>query len=982
MDDNRPDSTRTVPDFASAWSSDAVTRSFSPTATGIPADLPFLFGPGERFGPYVIVRPIGKGGMGQVYEAEEIESGRRVAIKILSRGIGNDEERERFLQEGRLAASLSHPNTIYVFGTTEVQGFLVIAMELAPSGTLKDLVSPAEPMPTSRAVDVVLQVISGLEAAAAIGILHRDVKPSNCFVAADGRVIVGDFGLSIASAGHTGDRGSILGTPGFASPEQLRGDALDVRSDIYSVGATLFYMLAGRPPFEDQSTTGLLAKVSADAAPSLTDLRPEVPRRLSLVIAKCLAKEPAARFATYPALRAALEPFGSTQLAPAPLFRRLIAGWIDGYIIGQPAPLVAWWFALFPMSPSHPGHALTVSAVAVATAALYYGLLEGHWGAAIGKWLTGLRVADAHQVAPGIGRGIERALAFEVPSQIITLAIIWAVVRRIPDIDAGILRTAVGVVWFILLFSTARPSNGYLGLHDRLTRTRVVKRRERIEARDRVEPAVREEHVPFAVGRHVGPYALPAGVTLPVASPLVVAGFDDRLKRRVRVELYPPGAPPLSTSRRDLDRPGRARWLGGRRNGDECWDVYESIEGRPFDQVVAAPQRWSRVRHWLSDLAAELTAGLDDGTLPPLDPRCVSIGHDDRARLLESPQAGAAGDLASVQRFLYTIAVAALRGVPPEQATALAPDRPLPLPARTLLVSLQKGAFVSPSELSHGVTATLAVPAVLPRQRRAMQIGVSAAFPIVLTIVSLGGILALSRTKPARQDLIELQACLNAIEEGEKSLKKNHSSPEDERRMIDAQIYIAEHLAERVAEPGTWTQGVPNLSAHGGKERAQRAVAAHGVRTPDEVRRADATMAGLFVDEKASLARIATWTGLWTTAVAVAAGASIIPLLLAVLGAAITGSGFTFRPFGAALVNRRGQPISRIRALWRAAVTWSLIPATLILFKAKSDGSPSGRMLLIQSVLLAAMVAVAIWSIARPSRGLQDRLAGTWIVPR
>lgn len=982
MAGDRRDETRAEDDFAALWSSDGLTRSFAPTATGIPADLPFLFGPGERFGPYAIVRPIGKGGMGQVYEAEETESGRRVAIKILSRGIGNDEERERFLQEGRLAASLSHPNTIYVFGTTEVQGFLVIAMELAPSGTLKDLVNPAEPMPTSKAVDAVLQVISGLEAAAAIGILHRDVKPSNCFVAADGRVIVGDFGLSIASAGHGGDRGSILGTPGFASPEQLRGDALDVRSDIYSVGATLFYMLAGRPPFEDQSTTGLLAKVAAAAAPSLSDLRPEVPRRLSLIIARCLAKDSASRFATYSALRAALEPFGSAQVVPAPLFRRLIAGWIDGYIVGQPAPLVAWWFALFPMSPSHPGHALAVSAVSVTMAALYYGVLEGRWGAAIGKWLTGLRVADAHQVAPGVRRGIERALAFEVPSQIVTLAITWAVVRRVPDIDAGILRTAAGVLWFIVLFSTARPSNGYLGLHDRFTRTRVVKRRERIEARDRVEPSIREEHVPFDVGLHVGPYALPAGITLPVASPIVVAGFDDRLKRRVRVELFPPGAPPLSTSRRDLDRPARARWLGGRRNGDECWDVYESIEGRPLDQIVAAPQRWSRVRHWLSDLAAELAAGLENGTLPPLDPGCVSIGYDDRARVLESPQPSADADLASAQRFLYTVAVAALRGVPPAAAAGLAPDMPLPLAARTLLLSLRKAAFVSPAELARGVAGALAVPAVLPRQRRAMQVGISVVFPLFLTIVSLGGILALNRAKPTRQDLIELQACLDAIEEGEKSVKKNHASPEDERRMVDAQIYIAEHLAERVAEPGTWTQGVPNLSVRGGKERAQRAVAAHAVRTPDEVRRADATMAGLFVDEKASLARIATWTGLWTTAIAVCAGTATIPLLLGVLGAAVTGSGFTFRPFGAALVNRRGQPISRVRALWRVAVTWSLIPATLILFKFKSSGFQTTRILLLQTLLLAAMLAAAIWSIVRPPRGLQDRLAGTWIVPR
>src|SRR5215213_9088742 len=174
MDDPKHDDTRTEEtDFAALWSSDGLTRSFSPTAGPLPADLPFLFAAGQRFGGYLIVRPLGKGGMGQVYEAEEIDSGRRVALKLLSRGLGDDEERARFLREGQLAASLSHPNCVYVFGTSEVQGFPVIAMELVPEGTLKDLVVPGAPMTPAQAADAMLQVIAGLEAAAAIGILHR-----------------------------------------------------------------------------------------------------------------------------------------------------------------------------------------------------------------------------------------------------------------------------------------------------------------------------------------------------------------------------------------------------------------------------------------------------------------------------------------------------------------------------------------------------------------------------------------------------------------------------------------------------------------------------------------------------------------------------------------------------------------------------------------------------------------------------------------
>src|SRR3954449_7547903 len=284
MDPETPADESSDTGFAALWSSDGVTRSLSPTATGLPADLPYLFSTGQRFGRYAIVRPTGKGGMGQVYEAEETDSGRRVALKLLSRGLGDDEERERFLREGQLAASLSHPNCVYVFGTSEIQGFPVIAMELVPDGTLKDLVVPGAPVAAGTAVDAVLQVIAGLEAAASIGILHRDIKPSNCFVHRDGRVLVGDFGLSVAASGHA-SAGTILGTPGFASPEQLRGEPLDIRSDIYSVGATLFYLLAGRAPFDDRSTTSLIEKVATEPPPLLTTVRPDLPRGLAAVVA-------------------------------------------------------------------------------------------------------------------------------------------------------------------------------------------------------------------------------------------------------------------------------------------------------------------------------------------------------------------------------------------------------------------------------------------------------------------------------------------------------------------------------------------------------------------------------------------------------------------------------------------------------------------------------------------------------------------------
>src|SRR5512133_2765158 len=190
--------------------------------------------PGDSFGHYRIVRRLGGGGMGSVFEAEDQDSGRRVALKVLSQSLDAPEGRERFFREGRLAASINHPNSVYVFGTEEVCGIPVISMELVAGGTLEDRVRDHGPMPASQAVDAVLQIISGLEAAQRVGILHRDVKPSNCFVDAVGAVKIGDFGLSISTALRTEpaltSTGSFLGTPGFCSPEQLRGEELNVRS--------------------------------------------------------------------------------------------------------------------------------------------------------------------------------------------------------------------------------------------------------------------------------------------------------------------------------------------------------------------------------------------------------------------------------------------------------------------------------------------------------------------------------------------------------------------------------------------------------------------------------------------------------------------------------------------------------------------------------------------------------------------------------
>ena len=181
---------------------------------------------GSRFGDYRILRRLGRGGMGVVYEAEHLPTSRQMALKVMAHSLEDRQARARFLREGRLAASINHPNSVYVYATEEIDGHPTISMELVDGATLQHEVKVNGPMRLRAAVDAILQVIDGLEAAYRVGVLHRDVKPNNCFVDSNGKVKIGDFGLSIATTGGDGSAfsqrtqteitqvGSFLGTPG------------------------------------------------------------------------------------------------------------------------------------------------------------------------------------------------------------------------------------------------------------------------------------------------------------------------------------------------------------------------------------------------------------------------------------------------------------------------------------------------------------------------------------------------------------------------------------------------------------------------------------------------------------------------------------------------------------------------------------------------------------------------------------------------
>ena len=283
------------------------TYTFHDRCTADMDDVPDLVG------GYRLLRELGRGGMGVVFEAEQEATGRRVAIKLLPTNVRRtDATVRRFMQEGELAASLSHPRSTFVYTAGEDEGQFFIVMELMTGGTLKDLVQREGRLSVELAVDYTLDVIEGLEAAHIAGVIHRDVKPSNCFLDQQGRAKVGDYGLSkslVSNAALT-QTGAFMGTPQFAAPEQIRGGRIDESTDVYAVGATLFCLITGQPPFEGDATR-VIAGIASDAAPRVRSVVTDVPKQLDRAIAQTLEKDPARRPASLARLRQSLVPFSS-----------------------------------------------------------------------------------------------------------------------------------------------------------------------------------------------------------------------------------------------------------------------------------------------------------------------------------------------------------------------------------------------------------------------------------------------------------------------------------------------------------------------------------------------------------------------------------------------------------------------------------------------------------------------------------------------
>jgi Tol biopolymer transport system component len=292
---------------------------------------------GSRLGPYEILGPIGAGGMGEVYRARDARLGRDVAIKVLPASLSSDADRlKRFEQEARAAGILSHPNITVVYDIGSHDGAPYVVQELLEGETLRSELSGGRFAPR-KAIDYAIQIAQGLAAAHEKGIVHRDLKPENLFVTKDGRVKILDFGLAkltqVDGSGSSSklptatEPGIIMGTLGYMSPEQVKGEPADGRSDVFALGAVLYEMLSGRRAFEGGSTGEAMAAILKEEPPDLSVSNKNISPGLERLVRHCLEKKPERRFQSARDLAYDLETLttasGAAPSSALPTSRRL-----------------------------------------------------------------------------------------------------------------------------------------------------------------------------------------------------------------------------------------------------------------------------------------------------------------------------------------------------------------------------------------------------------------------------------------------------------------------------------------------------------------------------------------------------------------------------------------------------------------------------------------------------------------------------------
>jgi hypothetical protein len=852
--------------------------------------------------------------------------------------------------------------------------------------TLQELVDRRGPLAPADAVARILDVIEGLQEAHRLGVIHRDVKPSNCFVLDDGRVKVGDFGLAkslVASVSLT-RTGTFLGTLLYAPPEQIKGEAIDVRTDVYSVCATLYFLLAGRAPFEGKDAAATLARTVSEAPPRLRPLVPGLSRRLEQVVLRGLARQREDRWRDLEELRLALLPFAPGQLRPAGLPGRFGAFLLD-MLLFLPLGLTANFAAETWLGSTT---SLVVFAGLRLLDFLPWWFLEGWFGWSPGKWLLNLRVVTPRGTdPPGLGRAALRILVF--------YALLWLpsdVMAYLMSLggNAGLLfmplcfLPALGA---IPLLVTMRARNGYRGLHELLSNTRVV----RWPWPERQRPLVSRgpdrlaELTPCApdLPERLGPYPL-RGALGEADGATILLGEDPALGRKIWVRVAPEAWQRLSEARRQVNRPTRLAWLTGGVQDGRAWDGCLAPNGSPLADLVSPrqPLNWGQTRPLLLQLCEEVEGAARDGTLPArLHLDQVWVQSNGRLQLLDAPvpapPPGRYEDAGPPLRLVRMVAALALEGELLRRRRGRHIEAPVPAPAAALLDRLLGGpdAFRTVAEVHAALVALEGQPTHVNRAQRSAHLTLLTVVLAPLLLILFG-----LRFLTLYADYLEGQQPIHAAESVKAGL-------DDE----DGQEALVAELNQRHAGPPLDRAAWRDVA-----ERRRQEAVADQARWQEVLR--DDWLGKLVLSLPDSPPPRAAPSPLDLQEV-VRPPASKHPFFLVmamgflvqqwmliaglVLWALAFRGGFTLRFLGIGLRRRNGRAASHLQCAWRTLLFWLPVGGVLSLshlaLALGTEGVLASALLwYLAAAVLAGYIPLALWW---PERSLHDRLAGTYLMP-
>ncbi len=572
----------------------------------------------KSVGGYRLIRMLGEGGMGQVFQAID-ESGRMVAIKLLSPELSRSTEAlDRFKQEGVIASAISHPHCVFVHRADEDSGTPFIAMELMTGQTLKDIVANRGPLPYTEAIPLALQCIDGLIEAHSRGMIHRDVKPANCYLDDQGNVKIGDFGLarSLVSDSELTRTGSFLGTPLYASPEQILGEKVDEQSDIYSLAATIYFLLAGKAPFESPHATQVIAKIVSADPPRFSDANVIVPKKLEQVVLRGLARDRSKRYAVFQEFRDELVQTLGQPDQIATLTRRVLAYMVDNFlmtmVIGLPMLLSLFFGDQFIQSQYY------INLIGTLWQATYLLFCESLFGATIGKRLLSLRVvAPDSGTRPRFRSCFLRTLVFILVFNILELVIAVVLILRGTTIfEAPYLFAAAS--WIGALFGYTATLTVWFKtgkkqlLHEWIsnTQTWVASPKSVVNAIELPElnwvATLQSVDSRLELPTHLGRFEIRGKIATADDSNWLAA-HDETIERSVWIQLSPSSSPPLSKAREMCVRRTRMRFLESGIVGNWRWDAYVAPDGAPialwFDH--RNPMPWPVTQHVLWEAIEE-----------------------------------------------------------------------------------------------------------------------------------------------------------------------------------------------------------------------------------------------------------------------------------------------------------------------------------------------------------------------------------------